>query len=89
MYSIHVKKISSDKIKASSQIYFKFAILIELKHKVRLSKTVRGIFHFRFVFIEVYIFVQQNTWTLRLKNIVIPFKTKIIEKPHKVLLPDL
>ena len=30
----------------------------ELKHKVRLSKTVRGIFHFRscFVFIKVYIF---------------------------------
>ena len=37
----------------------------ELKHKVHLSKTVSGIFRFRFcfIFIEV-IFVQQNTWTL-------------------------
>ena len=36
--------------------------LYELKHKVRLSKTVCGIFHFRFrfVFTKVYIFVQQN-----------------------------
>ena len=36
------------------------------KHKVCLSKTVCGIFHFRFrfVFIKVYIFFQQNTWTL-------------------------
>ena len=38
----------------------------QLKHKVHLSKTVSGIFHFRFrfVFIKVYIFVQQNSWTL-------------------------
>ena len=30
-----------------------------------LSKTVCGIFHFRFrlVFIKIYIFVQQNAWT--------------------------
>ena len=34
--------------------------LYELKRKFRLSKTVCGIFHFRFrfVFIKVYIFVQ-------------------------------
>ena len=34
--------------------------LYELKHKLRLSKTVCGIFHsrFRFVFIKVYIFIQ-------------------------------
>ena len=40
--------------------------LYELKHKVCLSKTVCGIFHFRFsfAFIKVYIFVQQNAWTL-------------------------
>ena len=40
--------------------------LHELKHKVRLSKTVCEIFHFRlrFVFIKVYILVQQNAWTL-------------------------
>ena len=41
---------------------FNLRLLYELKHKVRLSKTVCGIFHFRFsfVFIKIYIFVQQN-----------------------------
>ena len=45
---------------------FNFRFLDELKNKVRLSKTVCGIFHFRFrfVFIKVYIFLQQNVWTL-------------------------
>ena len=43
---------------------FNLRFLYELKHKVRLSKTVCGIFHFRFRFIfnKVYIFVQLNTW---------------------------
>ena len=38
---------------------FNLRFLCELKHKVRLSKTVCEIFHFqfRFVFIEVYNFV--------------------------------
>ena len=45
---------------------FNLRFLYELKHEVRLSKTLSGIFHFqfRFVFIKVYIFVQQNTWIL-------------------------
>ena len=45
---------------------FNLRFLYELKHKVRLSKTMRRIFHFWFcfVFIKVYIFVQQNAWTL-------------------------
>ena len=34
--------------------------LYELKHKVHFSKTVCGIFYFRFIFIKVYIFVKQN-----------------------------
>ena len=40
--------------------------LYELKQKDRFSKTVCGIFHFRFlfIFIKVYNFVQQNAWTL-------------------------
>ena len=35
-------------------------LYIEKKHKVCLSKTVCGIFHFRhhFAFVKVYIFVQ-------------------------------
>ena len=45
---------------------FHLRFLYELKHKVHLSKTVCGIFHFLFcfVFIKVYIFVQQNAWAL-------------------------
>ena len=45
---------------------FNLRFLYELKHKVLVSKTVSGIFRFRFhfVFIKVYIFVQQNAWTL-------------------------
>ena len=46
---------------------FNLRFLYELKHKLCLSsKTVCGIFHFRFcfTFINVYIFVQQNAWTL-------------------------
>ena len=44
---------------------FNLRFLYELKHKVRLSKTICRTFHFRFrfVFIKVYIFVQQNAWT--------------------------
>ena len=41
---------------------FNLRFLYEMNHKVRLSITVIGIFYFRlrFVFIKVYIFVQQN-----------------------------
>ena len=47
---------------------FNLRFLYELKHKARLFKIVCGVFHFRFrfVFIKVYIFVQQNAWTLGL-----------------------
>ena len=45
---------------------FNLRFLYELNYKVRLSENVCGIFHyrFRFVFIKVYIFVHQNAWTL-------------------------
>ena len=74
-----LKKISSDKVIGTKNVLFflfqtpthhSFAFdlrfLNELKRKVRLSKTVCGTFHlrFRFVFIKVHIFVQQNAWTL-------------------------
>ena len=41
---------------------FNLRFLYELNHKVRLFEFMCGISHcrFRFVFIEVYIFVQQN-----------------------------
>ena len=70
---------------------FNLWFLYELKLKVRFSESVCGIFHFRFrfVIIKVYIFVQQNTWTLWVLNIIIPFKIKIIEKPHIVLVQGL
>ena len=71
-----LKKFPSDKINGTKNSLFflsrapthhsftsNLRYLYELKHKVRHSKTVRGIFRFQFhfVFIEVYIFVQQNT----------------------------
>ena len=74
-----LKKISSDEINVTENVLFfhlrapthhSFTFILrflnELKRKVRLSKTVCGIFHFRFrsVFIKVYIFTQQNAWTL-------------------------
>ena len=45
---------------------FNLQFLYELKHKIRLSKTVCGMFHFRFpfVFIKLYIFASQNALTL-------------------------
>ena len=45
---------------------FNLRFLYELKHTVGLSRTVCRIFHFRFrfVFFKVYIFVQQNAWTI-------------------------
>ena len=73
-----LKKIPWDKISGTKNALFFLArapthqsftfnlqFLYELKHKVRLSKTVCEIFDFRFrsVFIIVYIFVQQNAWT--------------------------
>ena len=47
---------------------FNLRFLYGLNHTVRLSKTVCRIFHFqfRFIHIKVYVFVQQNAWTLSL-----------------------
>ena len=74
-----LKKFPSDKINGTKNALFfllrapthhsftfNLRFLYELKHNVRLSKTVCGIFHFqsRFLFINVFIFVQQITWTL-------------------------
>ena len=65
------KKFSSDKINGTKNALFflsrapnyhsftfNLRFLYELKHKVCLSKPVKGIFHFGFgfVFIKVYIF---------------------------------
>ena len=73
-----LKKYPSDKINCTQNALFSLQapphgsftfylqFLHELKPKVHLSKSVCGILHFRicFVFIKVYIFVQQNAWTL-------------------------
>ena len=70
---------------------FNSRFLNELKHRVRFTRSLCEIFHFRFhfSFIKVYIIVQQKAWTLWLESVVIPFKIKIIEKPHTLLLPYL
>ena len=74
-----LKKFPSDKINLTKNALFfilraptlhsftfNSQFLHELKHMVHLSKTVRGISHFRFrlVFIKLDIFVQQKSWTL-------------------------
>ena len=74
-----LKKYPSDKINGTKNslfflsrapthhtFTFNLQFLYELNCKALFSKTTRGIFHFRFrfVFTEVYIFVQQNAWTL-------------------------
>ena len=52
--------------RALSHHSFTLRFLYELKHKVRHSKIACGIFHFwfRFAFIKLYVFVQQNASTL-------------------------
>ena len=68
-----LKSFPSDKINCTknvlffarsnlSQFYCNLRFLYEQKHKVRRSENVCGILHFRFrfVFIKVCIFVQQN-----------------------------
>ena len=49
---------------------FNLRFLYELKHKVCFSKTEYVAFHFRFhfIFIKVYIFVQQNPWVFGFKT---------------------
>ena len=72
-----LKKILSDKINGTKNAVFSRAptyhgftsnlrFLYELEHKFRLSKIGCEIFHFwfRFVFVKIFIFVQQNAWTL-------------------------
>ena len=65
--------------------------LYELKPKIHLSKTVCGIFHFRFglLFIKISILLQQTTRILWAWSLIIPFKIKIREKLRTVLIPDL
>ena len=75
-----LKKIPSNKINSTKNALFLLSrapahhsftfnlrFLYALKHKISLSKIVCRIFHFRlrFLFIKVYIFVQQKTWTLK------------------------
>ena len=72
-----LKKIPSDKINVTKNVLFflsrvpachSFSLnsrfLFELKHKVRFSKKMCGVFHFqfRFVFIKVYIIFEQKAW---------------------------
>ena len=70
---------------------FDLKLLYKLKHKVRLSKSIWGIFHFqfRFVFVKVNVFVHQKSWTLWLWKVIIRFKIKITEKRNMLLLPHL
>ena len=70
---------------------FNLWFLCELKHKVCLSKTACGIFPFliQFGFYWSLHFCLPKCKDSGLQNVVAPFKIKVIEKPHRVLLPDL
>ena len=76
-----LKKFPSDKINGTKNALFflsrspthhsfTFNLRFLYEHKVRLFKTVCEIFHFRFrfIFIKVYTFVQQNAWNLPSKH---------------------
>ena len=60
-YIIHWDKTNFRDVKLISST-FNSQFLYELQHKVRLSKGVFGIFHFRFrfVFIKVYVFFNKK-----------------------------
>ena len=57
---------------------FTFNCQFLYKLKVRASKSMSGIFHFRFrsAFIWFYIFFKQKEWTPWLQNVIIPFNIK-------------
>ena len=61
-YTLNVKRYK----KCTLFFFHEVQLIYELKHMVRLSKTMRGIFHFRFClsFIKLCIFDQQKAWTL-------------------------
>ena len=61
------KKFPSEKINGTKNalffiVFFTLRFIYDVQHKIRLSKTVCEIFHFRFhfIFIRVYFFVRQN-----------------------------
>ena len=62
---------------------FNSRFLYVLKHKVYLSIFDSVLFLLEFIF-----FLIKNMDYLTL-NVIIPFKIKIMEKPHTVLLPEL
>ena len=102
--STNVKTFLSDKISGRKNAFFLLSgapsyhsvtfnlkFLYELKLKFCLYKTVCGIFHFDSVsflwkFISLF---KKIHFLLDLKNVIIPFNMKIIEKPDTVLLLDL
>ena len=57
---------TSKKVNEVMFFTFNLRFLYELKHKVRISKTVFWIFDFQFCFsfIKANIFVQQDPWVL-------------------------
>ena len=97
------KRISSEKINNAKNALsflsrapthesftFNLRFLYRLKHKVRLSKTICGIFDFRsrLLLLKFIILFKKMHELFNFKNVRIPMKIKIIEKLHTVLLLD-
>ena len=93
-YNIKVEKLSSNKINGTKKcsfflfpaptyhsFTFNLQFLHELKHKVRFSKIVCGIFHsrFRFVFIKFYVFVQQNGWSFVARPLIFKLQQEFLK----------
>ena len=99
-----LKKFPLDKISVTQNVLFFLSqapvlysftfnsqFLFKMNPKVYLSTTVCGIFHFWFclTFIKVCFFCSKKVWTFWLQDNITPFKIRMIEKPHTVLLVDL
>ena len=82
--SLNKKKIPSDKINGTKNVLFflsraptHHSFTFNFRSYMSLSKMFVSVKLYVGFFIEVYIFVQQNAWTL---NVTIPFKIRITEK---------
>ena len=95
----NVKKFPSDKINVTKNAFFFLSraptnhsltfnspFFFELKHKVHLPKSVRGIFfHFQFCLFSFCSIKSMDFLNLKRHN---SFQNEVTEKPHTNLLPD-
>ena len=98
-----LKEIPSDKIKGTKNVLFFFneLQLITVLPLIRNSYTswstrsisLKLLARFSIFnsvsFLLKFVLFNKKHWLFQTKNGIIPFKLKVIQKPYKVLLPDL